>query len=98
MRLNQQETLVSLLLRPNPVLELVHVEGVGLVKVGPGQEGGRGHLALGDVLDARGQVVVVTGVVRALGRIGKDRRRQLEPVRRDAVHAGQTGPKIKHVF
>ena len=77
----------------DPILELVHVGGVCGVEVRSGNEGRAVELALGNVLDPGGQVVVVATVGRALRLIGEHFSRQLEFVSRDTVNRFKAGPE-----
>ena len=62
-----QEVAVSLTcLRMYSDLELPGVVTIGLFKMGPGEKGWGLHLALGYVLDSRGQVILITLVVLKL--------------------------------
>ena len=62
-----QEVAVSLTcLRMYSDLELPGVVTIGLFEMGPGEKGWGLHLALGYVLDSRGQVILITLVVLKL--------------------------------
>ena len=66
--------------------ELVHVEGIRVVKVREGEEGGRVPLTLGVVLHPGGEVVVEALVGRVDGPVGEGRLVELVDEARDGVH------------
>ena len=78
--------IVHVRVRHDAVLELLGVERIGLVEVGPGHEGRALHLALRHVLKAGGHVVVVAGVLLALRGVGEHAARQPEFVRHDSMN------------